>query len=129
METTPEPEIRTASTPIVVSQLGKGNTESYFHLPYDDAPGLEALSAAATSNLDYIRPLSIPAHSPRDAIVSPPSSNNLNFILNPTGPDGPSACDTTWPITYADSCHRSCSITTGRPGLDFLTKVIHLNRR
>lgn len=88
MEATPELEQRTASTPIVVPQLGERLAENYFHVPFDQAPGLEALSTAATGNFHYIRPLSASAQSPGDANVSPHSSNNLNFILNPAGPDG-----------------------------------------
>jgi hypothetical protein len=54
---------------------------SYFNLNFDGAAGLEALSTAATSSLPYIRPLPVPEQP------SPHSLNNINFILNPTGPD------------------------------------------
>lgn len=88
MEATPEPEDHAASTPIVVPRLEEGSVDNYPHISFDDAPGLEALSAAATNNYDYIRPLSNHASSPGDPLVSHPPSNNLNFILNPTVPDG-----------------------------------------
>jgi hypothetical protein len=79
MEPTPEPEYRAASSPIIVAQPEDRHVNSFLHLPYDEAPGLETLSAAATSNFEYLQPLS--------ANMSPPSSNNLNFILNPAGPE------------------------------------------
>lgn len=82
MEPTPEPETRTAVTPVVVPRIEERVAETYF--TYDGAPGLEALSTAATSNYDWKRPLSLPAPSP-NTHVSP--SNTLNFILNPAGPD------------------------------------------
>jgi hypothetical protein len=90
METTPEPETdpRADSIPIVLPQLEGRSAESYFNMPFDGAPGLEALSAAATSTFQYIRPLSAPMHSPGDINSSPHSSNNLNFILNPTETEG-----------------------------------------
>lgn len=89
MEPTPEPEYRPASTPIIVPQLEERPSETYFNMPFDQAPGLEALSTAATSNFHYIRPLSVPVPSPSDTHASPHSSNNLNFILNPTRPETP----------------------------------------
>lgn len=89
MEPSPEPEYRTTSTPIIVPQLEERSAESYFHMPFDQAPGLEALSTAATTNFHYIRPLSVPVPSPGDTHASPHSSNNLNFILNPTRPETP----------------------------------------
>jgi hypothetical protein len=81
MEATPEPEQQT-STPIIVPQMEERPVE-YFNGPFTQAPGLEALSTAATANFQYIRAHPAGA-SPGDA---PPSSNNLNFILNPTGPE------------------------------------------
>ena len=88
MEPTPEPEFQTASNPIVVPRLEGRPAENFFHIPYDDAPGLEALSAAATSNFEYIRPMSAVVQPPGEGNVSQHSSNNLNFILNPAGPEG-----------------------------------------
>lgn len=90
MEATPEPEPdhRADSTPMIVPALEERSAESYFNMPFDQAPGLEALSAAATSTFQYIRPLSVPMHSPGDINSSPHSSNNLNFILNPTDAEG-----------------------------------------
>lgn len=84
MEDTPEPDYRAASTPLIVPQYEERQEEPYFPMSFDEAPGLEALSAAAAGNFHYIRQTSVPAQSP----VSPHSTNNLNFILNPTGPDG-----------------------------------------
>jgi hypothetical protein len=90
METTPEPEAehRPDSTPIIVPQIEERSAENYFNMPFDQASGLEALSEAATSNFQYIRLVSVPGHSPGDTNASPHSSNNLNFILNPTEADG-----------------------------------------
>lgn len=91
MEDTPEPEPepdRANSTPIIVPQLEERPADNYFNMSFDQAPGLEALSAAATSNFQYVRPPSVPVHSPGDINASPHSSNNLNFILNPTDTDG-----------------------------------------
>lgn len=90
MEATPEPETQSQpdSTPITVSQNEERPAETYFGATYDPASGLEALSEAATSNFQYIRPVSIPMHSPGDINASPHSSNNLNFILNPTEVEG-----------------------------------------
>jgi hypothetical protein len=81
MEDTPEPEYQASTTPIMVSQMEE-RSDNYFHMPISQASGLEALSAAATANFQYMRPAGL---SPGDA---PHSSNNLNFILNPAGPEG-----------------------------------------
>ncbi len=86
IEATPEPEFHPASAPIVVP-LEDRPAENFFNATYDQAPGLEALSAAATNDYQYIRPLSLPAHSPGDTNASSHTSNNLNFILNPVGSD------------------------------------------
>ena len=91
MEATPEPEPepdRADSTPNIAPQLEERPAENYFNMSFDQASGLEALSTAATSNFQYVRPLSVPVHSPGDINASPHSSNNLNFILNPTDTDG-----------------------------------------
>jgi len=88
MEPTPEPEYRPAQTPIVVPRLEERPPEHYFNMTFDQAPGLEALSAAATSSFQYTRTVSAPAHSPVDGNASQHSSNNLNFILNPTDTEG-----------------------------------------
>ncbi|TVY65642.1 Transcriptional regulatory protein moc3 [Lachnellula suecica] len=89
MEPTPEPEYHPASPPIPAPRIDeRPENNSYYNMQFDQASGLEALSAAATSNMQYARPFSAAAQSPLDAITSPHSSNNLNFILNPTGPDG-----------------------------------------
>jgi hypothetical protein len=91
MEPTPEPEPepdQADSAHIIAPLLEERSAENYFNMSFDQAPGLEALSAAATSNFQYARPLSVPVHSPGDINASPHSSNNLNFILNPTDTDG-----------------------------------------
>lgn len=85
METTPEPENDDSSTAPAFEQR---DMEHYAQMPFDDAPGLEALSAAAAGNYHYMRPLSNPAHSPGGTILPHPPSNNLNFILNPAVPEG-----------------------------------------
>ncbi|TAQ88664.1 hypothetical protein B7494_g3036 [Chlorociboria aeruginascens] len=81
METTPEPEYRSPSAPLNNNRLGPSQAHSYF--PFDEAPGLDALSTAATTNYDYIP---VPSQSPGEGNVSQQSSN-LNFILNPARPE------------------------------------------
>ena len=90
MEASPEPEAehRPESTPVIVPQIEERSAENFFTVPFDQASGLEALSEAATSTFQYIRTVSVPGHSPGDMNASPHSSNNLNFILNPTDVDG-----------------------------------------
>jgi hypothetical protein len=85
MEATPEPEYP-ASTPIEVQHVEERPADNYFPMQYDQTSGLEALSTAATGNYQYMRTLSVPGQSPPDANPSP-HSNNLNFILNPAGPE------------------------------------------
>ncbi|RDW71056.1 hypothetical protein BP6252_07619 [Coleophoma cylindrospora] len=92
MDATPEPENRADSSPSAPSgalQTEERQDPNYFRAPYDQAPGLEALSAAAISDFQFLRPASGASHSqtPQDSTTSPYSSNNLNFILNPTGPE------------------------------------------
>jgi hypothetical protein len=90
MEATPEPETehQSDSTPTIVPQVEEGSAENYFSIPFDQASGLEALSEAATSNFQYLRPISVPVLSPGEINASPHSSNNLNFILNPAEAEG-----------------------------------------
>lgn len=88
MDPTPEPEFQPASNSIVAPRLEERPAENSFHIPYDDAPGLEALSAAATSNFEYVRPLSAVVQAPSEGSVAQQSSNKLNFILNPAAPEG-----------------------------------------
>ena len=94
MEATPEPDAKpdvdpqADSTPEIIPQIEERPTENCFNVPFDQASGLETLSEAATSNFQYIRPLPVPVHSPGDINASPHSSNNLNFILNPTDVEG-----------------------------------------
>ena len=86
MEPTPEPDpepgTEQVAIPITVSQMEERPVNNYFQANFEGAAGLEALSAAATNSLPYMRPLQAPDQP------SPHSSNNLNFILNPTAPDG-----------------------------------------
>jgi hypothetical protein len=86
MEATPdpEPELQSDYTPTIAPQAEEISVGNYFSTPFDQASGLEALSEAATSNFQYLRPVSAPMLSPGDTIASPLSSNNLNFILNHT---------------------------------------------
>lgn len=96
MEPTPEPEYRAASTPIIVPSIEERIQErieeqppnTYYNVQFDQASGLEALSAAATSNLHYLRPIPVPEASLDATASSHVSNNNLDFILNPTAPDG-----------------------------------------
>jgi hypothetical protein len=83
MEATPEPDDLESSTASAVPELEDRDSQNFGQMPFDEAPGLEALSAAATSNYGYIRPLANPAHSPGGTLITHPSSNKLNFILNP----------------------------------------------
>lgn len=88
METTPEPENLATSSTEALPRVEEGEANNFTQMPFDDVLGLEALSAAATSNYGYTRPLSNPAHSPRGTLLTHPSSNNLNFILNPAVSEG-----------------------------------------
>jgi hypothetical protein len=88
MEATPEPENLDSSKTSGMPRFDDREADNFTQMPFDDAPGLEALSAAATSNYGYIRPISNPAQSPVSTIMPHPSSNNLNFILNPAVPEG-----------------------------------------
>ncbi|KAL3425207.1 zn 2cys6 transcription factor [Phlyctema vagabunda] len=88
MDATPEPEYRVASTPNTAPQVEGSPGDNYFRVPYDEAPGLEALSAAAINDFQYLRPGSVTSQTPQESNASPYSSNNLNFILNPPGPEG-----------------------------------------
>ncbi|KAK0110466.1 hypothetical protein ONS96_002077 [Cadophora gregata f. sp. sojae] len=80
MEPTPEPD-RPGSVTVISPRAEEKASETFFSIPYDQAPGLEALSAAATSTFQYIQP------SPEYPQTSPHQSNKLNFILNPTRPE------------------------------------------
>ncbi len=89
-EDTPEPEAEheSDSAPISVPHIeGDRSVDGYFNGSFDQASGLEALSEAATSNLQYIRPVSVPVHTPGDLNASQHLSNNINFLLNPTDPE------------------------------------------
>jgi hypothetical protein len=88
MEATPEPENLDTSRTRGMPRFEDREAVNFAQIPFDDAPGLEALSAAATSIYSYIKPFSNAAHSPGSTIISHPSSNNLNFILNPAVPEG-----------------------------------------
>jgi hypothetical protein len=87
MEDSPEPECQPPTPAIGVQETEEQSAESYFPIPFEEAPGLEALSAAAVNSLQYARTLTVPFHGD---INSPPlSSNNINFILNPTQSERP----------------------------------------
>jgi hypothetical protein len=86
MEATPEPETEEPSTPSI-PKIDESQTEGYFPMSFDQASGLEALSAAATNSYQYLRPLSVSRQSQGDSHASPHTSNNLNFILNPAVPE------------------------------------------
>jgi hypothetical protein len=88
METTPEPENHDTSTTKAIPRFEESGHESFAHVTFDEAPGLEALSAAATNSYNYTRPLSNSVQSPGGTILHHPSSNKLNFILNPAVPEG-----------------------------------------
>lgn len=92
MDSTPDPETRPRSTasPNLIRKVEEHTPESTSYPMFERPSGLDALSSAAVGNFDYIRTLSIPARSPNpDTHITPPVSNNLNFILNPSGPDLP----------------------------------------
>ncbi|CZT07796.1 related to regulatory protein for the arginine catabolic pathway [Rhynchosporium agropyri] len=74
MESTPEPD---QPSPLLVMSPAREERAptSISNMAFDDAPGLDALSAAATSNFQYMRPL---PGAPQ---------NKLKFILNPTRPE------------------------------------------
>lgn len=93
MEATPEPESLESSASKPGMELREREaSDNFAQMPFDEAPGLEALSAAAASNYGYIRPLSHPSHSPGGTIITHPTSNNLNFILNPDPDKGMGMC-------------------------------------
>lgn len=52
------------------------------------ASGLDALSTAATIDIEYMRQLSMPIQTPRPINTPQHSVNNLDFILNPAGSEG-----------------------------------------
>ncbi|ESZ93520.1 hypothetical protein SBOR_6101 [Sclerotinia borealis F-4128] len=87
MEVTPEPEQLTDSTLPTTSTMDETGDAAYNHPSFEKVPGLEALSTAATTNMEYLRQLSVPAQSPRGINTPQHSVNNLDFILNPTGPE------------------------------------------
>ncbi|KAG9239310.1 hypothetical protein BJ875DRAFT_221903 [Amylocarpus encephaloides] len=92
MEPTPEPGLQNTATPVVVPRMSERPANPYYNVNFDEAPGLEALSAAATGSLQYLRPLPVAEQPPAH------SSNNLNFILNPAGPERPNSVVSSPPI-------------------------------
>lgn len=78
MEDTPEPEQQPLVT--LLPQIEQIR-EKYSSIASTQASGLEALSAAATANFEYMRPGGL------SASYVTHSSNNINFILNPAGPE------------------------------------------
>jgi hypothetical protein len=117
MEASPEPEYRATSIPILAPQVEE-RSDNYYNMSFDQAPGLEALSTAATSGFHYIRPLSVSAQSHGDAQASPHSSNNLNFILNPAGPDGSVGVVASPPIDPNLMSSSPCGATEAPPVAD-----------
>ena len=82
MESSPDLDMQDSSPPAMDSNAG---SVAIMQSPQQTAPGLQALSAAATNNFKSARSASATAQSP-DTQLSP-HSNNLNFILNPAAPD------------------------------------------
>lgn len=87
MEATPEPEQLTDSSLPATTRDVTDDT-AHNRPSFEEAPGLEALSTAATTNMEYMRQLSVPLQSPRGINTPQHSVNNIDFILNPTGPEG-----------------------------------------
>ncbi|KAJ8065820.1 hypothetical protein OCU04_006483 [Sclerotinia nivalis] len=88
MEASPEPEQPADSTLPTIGTVDTTSDGAYNYPSFEKAPGLEALSTAATTNIEYMRQLSVPVQSPRGINTPQHSVNNLDFILNPTGPEG-----------------------------------------
>jgi hypothetical protein len=94
MEPSPEPaDLPPLATSVTDLQSDRQPSDNPFHVSFDEtpgleAPGLEALSTAAASNFEYVRALVVPENSAPGANIAQSSSNDLNFILNPTGSDG-----------------------------------------
>ncbi|KAG4027485.1 hypothetical protein MFRU_029g00090 [Monilinia fructicola] len=88
METTPEPEQPIDSALPTTTTMDGASDGAFNHPSFEKAPGLEALSTAATTNLEYMRQLSVPVQSSRGINTPQYSVNNLDFILNPTGSEG-----------------------------------------
>ena len=86
IEDTPDPENHTPIPTIAMQSSEDIQRGSYFHIPYDQAPGLEALSTAATGNFQYNREHLVSASG--QANSSPLPTNNINFLLNPTRSEG-----------------------------------------
>ena len=87
MEATPEPEQLANSTLPTTTAMEETDDCAYNYPLVVEAHGLEALSTVATANMEYMRQLSAPAQSPRSINTPQHSVNNLDFILNPTGPE------------------------------------------
>lgn len=85
MPLSPQPEDPEAQISAAGSEAGDRSMQGK---AIGHTSGLEALSNAATSSFQYIRPLPVSGISLADAQASPHTSNNLNFILNPAGPEG-----------------------------------------
>ncbi|KAA8568285.1 hypothetical protein EYC84_007321 [Monilinia fructicola] len=65
METTPEPEQPIDSALPTTTTMDGASDGAFNHPSFEKAPGLEALSTAATTNLEYMRQLSVPVQSSR----------------------------------------------------------------
>ena len=55
MEASPEPDLRIESNPLIIHQGQDETLDGY--PPFDEAPGLNALSTAAVNNFDYTKHL------------------------------------------------------------------------
>lgn len=87
MEATPEPEQPTESTLPTATTVDETSNGVSTYPQFEEAPGLEALSTAATTNMEYMPQLSVHTQSPRSLNTPQHSANNLDFILNPARPE------------------------------------------
>ncbi|ATZ52245.1 hypothetical protein BCIN_08g00170 [Botrytis cinerea B05.10] len=87
METSPEPEQSTESILPTATTIDDPVDGVSTYPQFEEAPGLEALSTAATTNMEYMPQLSVHTQSPRSFNTPQHSANNLDFILNPTRPE------------------------------------------
>ncbi|KAI9646345.1 hypothetical protein NHQ30_005789 [Ciborinia camelliae] len=83
MEATPEPEQYTDSTIPIATTIDETDNGAHSHPSFE-----EALSTGATTNMEYMRQLSVPVNSPRGINTPQHSVNHFDFILNPTGLEG-----------------------------------------
>ncbi|QSZ34732.1 hypothetical protein DSL72_007587 [Monilinia vaccinii-corymbosi] len=84
VETSPEPELFIDSILPTTTMMDEASDGASNHPSFVEAPGLEALSTAATNNVEYMPQLSVPVQSSRGINTPQYSVNTLDFILNPT---------------------------------------------